>query len=155
MQTQTINLGWWLKASEPGNPDVSMAATVRTTLPVGDADGEANQVFRMAASLAASASVTISLYELQNAYGGDVTMGEISAILCTVQTAGGKGKLEKGDTAGWTALGSTPVLPFDATFPLFFGSAAGFSVSNTDKNIKITNTGAATATFVLYILGRG
>lgn len=158
MHTQTVDISWWYPAFNDGYPAMPVAAQVRGTLPVGDnespADGEANVSFRLAASLASSASTTIDLYEIQNAGGATVTMTEVHGLLCVVETAGGKGKIEKGAADPWTALGATPVIPFDASFPLLLGSAAGFAVSNTDKNVKVTNTGASTATFAIYILGR-
>jgi len=158
MHTQTVDISWWYPAFNDGYPAMPVAAQVRGTLPVGDnespADGEANVCFRLEASLAASASMTISLFEIQNAGGATVELTEIHGLFCTVETAGGKGKIEKGASDPWTALGATPVIPFDSAFPLFLGSTAGFAVSNTDKNVKVTNTGASTSTFVLYVLGR-
>jgi hypothetical protein len=155
----TIGLDWrFYAAAVSGFPAIPVEGSTLGSLPVGaidgSVDGSPQTVARYTATIAANGTQTIDLFTLTNALEGSVELAEVHAIVVVCNTAGGKGNIQKGASDPWTGLGTTPVVPFDASFPFFVGSAAGIAVLNTDKNIKVTNSGAASAGYTVFILGR-
>lgn len=118
------------------------------------ADGSPNLAIKYSVTLAAAATQTIDLFSLNDALGQSVEATELHALVITCVTAGGSGTLTKGASDGFTGFGSTISLPVTASCPLVLPSAAGIAVSGTNKNVVVTNTGAASATFNAYILAR-
>lgn len=118
------------------------------------ADGSPNLAMKYSVTLAAAATQTINLWALDDAMGTTHEAVEIHAVVLTCSTSGGKGTLTKGASDGFTGFGSSYTLPITASAPLVLPSAAGIAVSTTDKNVVVTNTGAASATFSVYILAR-
>jgi hypothetical protein len=119
----------------------------------GAADGAPNWAVRLEITLAAAGTQVLDLYTLTNALGAMETMVEFHTLICTV-SSGGRGSVTKGASDPFTGFGSNYTLPFSAKCPLVIGSDPGIAVSNTDKNVLITNTGAASATFTAYLLAR-
>lgn len=118
------------------------------------ADGSPNLAIKYSVTLAAAATQTINLWELDDAMGTTHEAAEIHAVVLTCSTAAGKGTLTKGASDGFTGFGSSYTLPITASAPLVVPSGDGLAVSTTNKNVVVTNTGAASATFSCYILAR-
>jgi hypothetical protein len=118
------------------------------------ADGSPNLAVKYSVTLAAAATQTINLWALDDAMGTTHEAVEIHAVVITCVTAGGSGTLTKSASDGFVGFGTTISLPVTASCPLVLPSAAGIAVSTTNKNVVVTNTGAASATFNAYILAR-
>lgn len=117
------------------------------------ADGAPNWAVKLEVTLAAAATQVLDLYSLTNPLGASDNMAEFHALICTAST-GGRGTVTKGASDAFTGFGTNYTFPFSAKCPLVVASDPGIAVSNTDKNVLITNTGAASATFTAYILAR-
>lgn len=118
------------------------------------ADGSPNLAVKYSVTLAAAATQNIDLFGLNDALGQSIEAAELHALVIVCTTPAGKGTITKGASDGFTGFGSSYTLPVTASCPLVLPSAAGIAVSNTDKIVTLTNTGAASATFSAYILAR-
>lgn len=112
-----------------------------------------NQIFAESRTIAASASYTYDLQALTNFFGEAVVLTKARALHLGV--SGSTVKLEPGaaDPATWFFGGTTPSISLpDGSF-ITIGWNTNYTVSATAKTLKITNTGATSATIQIAIVG--
>jgi hypothetical protein len=96
--------------------------------------------------------VTINLFSLtEPAFG--TSIAPVRGYTLHIYGTGSSWKLEPGatDPLNWFFSGTTPALSGGAGASFLFADPTAVTISNTAKNIKITNTGGDTLTYNLAV----
>lgn len=125
--------------------------SLNVALPVGAS--AANSIYVARGTLAASAATTIDLYSFTDQLGQSIAMVRVYALV--VKTATDTLKIEPGSSnpLNWFFGGTTPSVTIPAGGGMTFYQPTAATVSSTVRNIKLTNTGSATLTYDIAIIG--
>ena len=113
-----------------------------------------NELLAVQGTLAASANTTIDLYSITNLLGDAKTLTKAIALMVKATTTGMKIEPGASNPLTWFFGGTSPSISIKAGGFMLLGDGAVFTLSATDRNLKITNlSGSVTGTYDVVLLG--
>lgn len=146
--TQTKSLTGF-NASEQNGPYTSSASPTVSS-------SACNRVYFVQGTLAFGAAVTIDLFSLtEQAFGEAIVPIRAYSVHYNGTTTTSRVDQGAANPITWFWGGTTPQINLAAGGSFAYASATAHTVSNTDKNIRLTNTaGSGTLTYtVVFLLG--
>lgn len=143
------------------SPIAEAIASIEQSLEFGTDDGEANVLCAAAFVLAGAGTITFDLFagtDLPNLFSGTAAMVKLKGLFIGIVEGGDADGVTIGDAAANPALmwfgavdQTWTIYPEGA--PMTGGDPVGRTIDNTDKNLLITNNGAAEVTIVIALAG--
>lgn len=147
-----VGLNWNVTKANTGFEDSEMTGTHVFSPALTMGSGNTNQVYPVQSTLAVGASVTINLYSLTEPLFNQAIV-PVRFYVGWWNFTGATWKYEPGATNGWNGFlfGTSPYIAGGAGDGFGFAGTNAITIDNGVKNIKISNTGAATLTYKLTL----